>query len=126
MAKGTSRDGSKTKSAKKVAAKKGKPTQRVIAAGAVLLRRGVNGRLLDRFGTWRGLTVSVAFYSVVQMLTTTVQGLASFCSFRFLLVEMLGIFLGNTLVGCILGYDSVSRSSQRGARCTGHIPARTV
>ena len=32
-----------------------------------------------------GLTVSVVFYSVIQMLTTTVKGLGSFCSFRFLL-----------------------------------------
>ncbi len=47
--------------------------------------QGVNGRLLDRFGTRRGLSVSVAFYSAVQMLTTAVRGLASFCGFRFLL-----------------------------------------
>src|SRR5947209_7050806 len=47
--------------------------------------QGVNGRLLDRFGTRIGLTVSVAFYSAVQMLTTMVKGLASFCSLRFLL-----------------------------------------
>lgn len=38
MAKGTSRDGSKTKSTKDVSTKKGKPAQRVIAAGAVLWR----------------------------------------------------------------------------------------
>ncbi len=38
MAKGPSRDGSKTKSTKDVVAKKAKPTQRVIAAGAVLWR----------------------------------------------------------------------------------------
>jgi len=38
VAKGTSRDGSKTKSAKKASVKKRKPTQRVIAAGAVLWR----------------------------------------------------------------------------------------
>ena len=38
MAKGTSRDGSKTKSTKKEAARKRKPAQRVIAAGAVLWR----------------------------------------------------------------------------------------
>jgi ACS family hexuronate transporter-like MFS transporter len=52
---------------------------------AYTIMQSVNGRLLDRFGTRRGLTVSVVFYSVIQMLTTTVQGLASFCSFRFLL-----------------------------------------
>lgn len=49
------------------------------------IMQGVNGRLLDRFGTRLGLTISVSFYSVVQMLTTTVRGLASFCGFRFLL-----------------------------------------
>lgn len=38
MAKGTSRDGSKTKSTKNDSAKKGKPAQRIIAAGAVLWR----------------------------------------------------------------------------------------
>src|SRR5438477_4323715 len=47
--------------------------------------QSVNGRLLDRFGTRLGLSVSVAFYSAVQMLTTTVKGLGSFCAFRFLL-----------------------------------------
>ena len=52
---------------------------------AYTIMQGVNGRLLDRFGTRLGLTVSVAFYSVIQMLTTTVRGLVSFCSFRFLL-----------------------------------------
>ncbi len=52
---------------------------------AYTLMQSVNGRLLDRFGTRLGLSVSVAFYSVVQMLTTTVKGLASFCTFRFLL-----------------------------------------
>src|SRR5207248_8405084 len=38
-----------------------------------------------RFGTRLGLSASVAFYSAVQMLTTTVKGLASFCGLRFLL-----------------------------------------
>ena len=38
MAKGTSRDGSKTKSTKKETARKHKPAQQVIAAGAVLWR----------------------------------------------------------------------------------------
>ena len=52
---------------------------------AYTIMQSVNGRLLDRFGTRRGLTVSVTFYSGVQMLTTTVKGLASFCGFRFLL-----------------------------------------
>ena len=52
---------------------------------AYTIMQSVNGRLLDRIGTRLGLSVSVAFYSAVQMLTTTVRGLASFCVFRFLL-----------------------------------------
>src|SRR5439155_19979350 len=52
---------------------------------AYTLMQSVNGRLLDRFGTRLGLTVSVTFYSLVQMLTSTVRGLGSFCSFRSLL-----------------------------------------
>src|SRR4051812_43517277 len=43
------------------------------------------GRLLDWVGTQKGLTVTVAFYSVVAMLTSLASGLKSFCSFRFLL-----------------------------------------
>src|SRR5438067_448494 len=52
---------------------------------AYTIMQSVNGRLLDRFGTRLGLTVSVTFYSAIQMLTTMVRGLASFCGFRFLL-----------------------------------------
>ena len=52
---------------------------------AYTIMQSVNGRLLDRFGTRLGLTVSVAFYSAIQMLTTTARGLAGLCSFRFLL-----------------------------------------
>jgi len=52
---------------------------------AYTIMQSLNGRLLDRFGTRLGLTVSVSFYSVVQMLTTLVRGLGSFCAFRFLL-----------------------------------------
>ena len=40
---------------------------------------------LDRFGTRLGLTVSVSFYSAVQMLTTLVRGLGGLCGLRFLL-----------------------------------------
>ena len=43
------------------------------------------GRFLDAVGTRRGLTVSVAFYSVAAMLTSTAVGLKSFAGFRFLL-----------------------------------------
>ena len=44
-----------------------------------------SGRLLDRIGTRTGLTLTVAFYSVVAMLTSMANGLRSFALFRFLL-----------------------------------------
>jgi MFS transporter, ACS family, hexuronate transporter len=43
------------------------------------------GRLLDRIGTRKGLSITVAWYSFAAMLTTLAQGLAGFCFFRFLL-----------------------------------------
>jgi MFS transporter, ACS family, hexuronate transporter len=43
------------------------------------------GRMIDRFGTRLGLTVTVAWYSVVAMLTSLAGGLRSFAAFRFLL-----------------------------------------
>jgi len=43
------------------------------------------GRLLDRIGTRRGLSLTVAFYSFAAMLTSLATGLYSFCGFRFLL-----------------------------------------
>jgi ACS family hexuronate transporter-like MFS transporter len=43
------------------------------------------GRLLDRVGTRRGLSLSVAFYSIAAMLTSLATGLRSFAFFRFLL-----------------------------------------
>lgn len=43
------------------------------------------GRLMDRVGTRRGLTISVAWYSVVSVMTSLANGLASFTLFRFLL-----------------------------------------
>ena len=43
------------------------------------------GRLMDRVGTRRGLTVTVIFYSVVSMLTSVARGFYSFATFRFLL-----------------------------------------
>ena len=52
---------------------------------AYTIMQSVSGRLLDRFGTRLGLTVSVTFYSLIQVLTTTVKGLGSLCGFRFLL-----------------------------------------
>src|SRR5216684_6120981 len=43
------------------------------------------GRFMDRVGTRRGLSISVAFYSLVSMLTPLARGLGSFAFFRFLL-----------------------------------------
>ena len=43
------------------------------------------GRLLDRIGTRRGLTITVIWYSIVSMLTSLAQGFGSFVGFRFLL-----------------------------------------
>src|SRR3954469_11448305 len=43
------------------------------------------GRLLDRIGTRRGLTITVVGYSTVSMLTSLAQGFGSFAAFRFLL-----------------------------------------
>ncbi|MGB8536935.1 MAG: MFS transporter [Acidobacteriaceae bacterium] len=49
------------------------------------LMQAVGGRLIDRLGARRGLSVTVAFYSCVASLTALAQGLASFSLFRFLL-----------------------------------------
>jgi MFS transporter, ACS family, hexuronate transporter len=43
------------------------------------------GRLVDRIGTRAGLTLTVACYSVVSILTSLANGLASFLGFRALL-----------------------------------------
>jgi ACS family hexuronate transporter-like MFS transporter len=45
----------------------------------------VSGRLLDRLGTRRGLTLSVLFYSLAAMATSLATGFKSFCALRFLL-----------------------------------------
>ena len=45
----------------------------------------VFGRLLDRIGARRGLTLSVAWYSMISILTSLARGFSSFASFRFLL-----------------------------------------
>jgi ACS family hexuronate transporter-like MFS transporter len=45
----------------------------------------VSGRLIDRFGTRKGLTITVFWYSVAAMLTSFAVGLRSFAFFRFLL-----------------------------------------
>jgi ACS family hexuronate transporter-like MFS transporter len=43
------------------------------------------GRLIDRTGTRRGLTFTVASYSIVSLLTSLASGFYSFAVFRFLL-----------------------------------------
>ena len=45
----------------------------------------VCGRLMDRIGARRGLTLTVAWYSVASMLTSLASGFYSFMAFRFLL-----------------------------------------
>src|SRR3954447_22614260 len=45
----------------------------------------VFGRLLDRVGTKRGLTVMVLWYSLVSIFTSLARGFYSFATFRFLL-----------------------------------------
>jgi ACS family hexuronate transporter-like MFS transporter len=44
-----------------------------------------SGRLLDRLGTRVGLSLTVACYSTIAVLTSLASGLRSFASFRFLL-----------------------------------------
>jgi len=43
------------------------------------------GKLMDRIGTRRGLTLSVIWYSMISMLTSLAAGFYSFATFRFLL-----------------------------------------
>ncbi|HUO35279.1 MAG TPA: MFS transporter [Candidatus Acidoferrum sp.] len=43
------------------------------------------GRLIDRIGTRRGLSLTVAFYSAISILTSLARGFFSFAMFRFLL-----------------------------------------
>jgi MFS transporter, ACS family, hexuronate transporter len=43
------------------------------------------GKLMDRIGTRRGLTLTVIWYSVISMLTSLAAGFYSFATFRFLL-----------------------------------------
>src|SRR5215467_3559485 len=45
----------------------------------------VSGRLIDKLGTKRGLSLAVAWYSLVAMATSMAAGLRSFAVFRFLL-----------------------------------------
>lgn len=52
---------------------------------AYSLGQTVFGRVMDRIGTRRGLSLTVAFYSVVSVLTSLASGFYSFATFRFLL-----------------------------------------
>ena len=52
---------------------------------AYTIFQAVSGRLLDRLGTRRGLSLAVLWYSVVAMATSAATGLKSFAMFRFLL-----------------------------------------
>jgi ACS family hexuronate transporter-like MFS transporter len=45
----------------------------------------VSGRLLDRLGTRRGLSLAVLWYSAVAIASSAATGLKSFAAFRFLL-----------------------------------------
>jgi ACS family hexuronate transporter-like MFS transporter len=45
----------------------------------------VFGRLMDRIGTRRGLSMTVAWYSIASMATAAATGMRSFAGFRFLL-----------------------------------------
>src|SRR6202171_2572020 len=52
---------------------------------AYSIGQSVLGRLIDRIGTRGGLSFTVAFYSLISMLTPLASGLYSFGLFRFLL-----------------------------------------
>src|SRR3954467_8029773 len=52
---------------------------------AYSIGQSVFGRLMDRTGTRRGLTITVIGYSVISMLTSLAAGFYSFATFRFLL-----------------------------------------
>lgn len=43
------------------------------------------GRLMDKLGTRRGLSLTVTWYSLVSIATAAANGFLSFCGFRFLL-----------------------------------------
>jgi len=45
----------------------------------------IAGRLVDRLGTRRGLSLAVVWYSIAAMATAFAGGLRSFCAFRFAL-----------------------------------------
>lgn len=52
---------------------------------AYALGQAPAGRIIDRVGTRRGLSISVLFYSIVAMATSIASGFRSFVGFRFFL-----------------------------------------
>jgi ACS family hexuronate transporter-like MFS transporter len=52
---------------------------------AYSIGQSIFGRLMDRIGTRRGLTLTVIWYSIVSMLTSLANGFFSFAGFRFFL-----------------------------------------
>ena len=54
---------------------------------AYAIGQTVSGRLIDRFGVRRGLSLAVTWYSIVAVLTPLATGLKSLCAFRFLLAS---------------------------------------
>src|SRR5271154_852965 len=52
---------------------------------AYAIGQTLSGRLMDRIGTKRGLTITVLWYSIVSVLTPLARGLYSFMGFRFFL-----------------------------------------
>jgi ACS family hexuronate transporter-like MFS transporter len=52
---------------------------------AYTIGQTVCGRLMDRVGTRRGLTISVIWYSTVSLMTSLASSISSFAVFRFLL-----------------------------------------
>jgi len=52
---------------------------------AYTIGQTVCGKLMDRIGTRRGLTITVIWYSIVSMSTSLARGLYSLATFRFLL-----------------------------------------
>src|SRR5580704_18097532 len=52
---------------------------------AYALGQTASGRFLDAVGIRKGLSLTVAFYSLSAMLTSLTAGLRSLCVFRFLL-----------------------------------------
>jgi len=52
---------------------------------AYSIGQSVFGRLMDRIGTRRGLTLTVIWYSIISMLTSMASGFVSFAGFRFFL-----------------------------------------